>query len=282
MKEFTVRENTDLKTFTDNTYAQGSFWFRPLLKKRDIRVNGKKVDKNIPVYVGDVVSYYLPKDKEEKPAFYRVYEDENVLIVDKESGVNSEAVYAALQKEGARFIHRLDRNTKGLLVFAKTEEAEKELLLLFKERKVEKTYHAVVCGEVYPPHAILTAYLKKNAEQSAVKIYDDEGRGEKIVTEYTLLETKDGLSRLSIRLHTGKTHQIRAHTAHIGYPVLGDTKYGDERYNEKYAATRQFLVAKSLRVVSDGALAYLKDQTFFSRFDCAFPTAKGEREQDDE
>ena len=138
MKEFTVREEIDLKTFTDNTYAQGSFWFRALLKNKDIRVNGKKTDKNIPLKAGDVVSYYLSYDKEKTPAFFEIYADENILVIDKESGVNSEAVYSALEEKGARFIHRLDRNTKGLIVFALNDETEKELLCLFKQRQIEK------------------------------------------------------------------------------------------------------------------------------------------------
>lgn len=85
-----------LKEFTDNTYAQGSFFWHYLLKNREIKVNGKKTGENVPLAAGDRVEYYLSPKQEEKPAFYIVYEDENVLVADKESGVNSEAVFAAL------------------------------------------------------------------------------------------------------------------------------------------------------------------------------------------
>lgn len=275
MKEFTVREEIDLKTFTDNTYAQGSFWFRALLKNKDIRVNGKKTDKNIPLKAGDVVSYYLSYDKEKTPAFYEVYADENILVIDKESGVNSEAVYSALEEKGARFIHRLDRNTKGLIVFALNDETEKELLCLFKQRQIEKKYHAVVCGEVKDEKKTLTAYLLKNPEKATVKVVDEKTKGaETIITEYKKLDVKNGFSLLEITLHTGKTHQIRAHMSHIGHPVLGDTKYGNRVENERFSLSRQQLIAKELEIFSDGILAYLKGKKFISRFTCEIPQNK--------
>ncbi len=275
MKEFTVRENGDLKTFTDNVYAQGSFWFRALLKKKDIRVNGRKTDRNVPVYKGDTVRYYLTAEQENTPAFHLVYEDGNLMIVDKESGVNSEAVFSALQERGARFIHRLDRNTQGLIVFALNDETERELLRLFQEREIEKRYHAVVCGEVKETEKTLTAYLIKDAQKAKVRILDEKRTGaEKIVTEYQMIERANGFSLLEIRLHTGKTHQIRAHMSHIGYPVLGDAKYGLDGVNRAFSATRQYLVAKSLAFRSDGLLAYLNGKIFLSRFDCKIPDRK--------
>ena len=272
VKEFTVREESDLKTFTDNVYAQGSFWFRTLLKKKDIRVNGQKTDRNVPVYKGDIVRYYLTSEQDNTPAFHSVYEDGNLLIVDKESGVNSEAVFSALEKRGARFIHRLDRNTKGLIVFALNDETERELLRLFKEREIEKRYLAVVCGEVKETEKTLTAYLVKDSQNAKVRVLDEKiAGGEKIVTEYKTLERANGFSLLEIRLHTGKTHQIRAHMSHIGYPVLGDAKYGLDGVNRAFSATRQSLVAKSLTFHSNGILAYLNGRTFYSRFDCQIP-----------
>lgn len=271
MLQFFVDKKQTLKEFTDAHYAQASFCFRALLKAKEIKVNGKKTGDNVTVNVGDIVQYYLTKKQEEKTAFYTVYEDENVLVIDKESGVNSEAVHAALVRkygEKCRFIHRLDRNTCGLMMFAFGDETEQALLRAFKQKNVQKIYHALCVGTLANKQAVLSAYLKKDEDKALVKVFDDKKPGlEEIITEYQVLEERAGLSKVEITLHTGKTHQIRAHMAHIGNPVLGDMKYGNEAENKRRNATRQMLVAKSLCVHLEGAWSYLNEKNFVSRFD---------------
>ena len=263
MKEFTVREDTTLKTFTDNYYAQASFCFRTLLKAREIRVNGARVSADMPLKQGDIVRYFLTPKQESRAAFSVVYEDGNVIVADKESGVNSEAVFSALCERGETyFIHRLDRNTAGLLVFAKNAEAEGELLSAFRDRRVEKIYLARVVGCPKEKHAVCTAYLKKDAAVSRVRV-SSKPVGEKIITEYEVVERGE-TSLLHVTLHTGKTHQIRAHLAFLGCPIVGDEKYGDGAYNRAHNAVRQKLVAKRLTLHCTGALAYLDGRSFLS------------------
>ena len=263
MKEFTVREDTTLKTFTDNFYAQASFCFRTLLKAREIRVNGARVSADMPLKQGDIVRYFLTPKQESRAAFSVVYEDGNVIVADKESGVNSEAVFSALGERGETyFIHRLDRNTAGLLVFAKNAGAEGELLSAFRDRRVEKIYLARVVGCPKEKHAVCTAYLKKDAAVSRVRV-SSKPVGEKIITEYEVVEGGE-TSLLRVTLHTGKTHQIRAHLAFLGYPIVGDEKYGDGAYNRAHNAVRQKLVAKRLTLHCAGALAYLDGRSFLS------------------
>ncbi|MBR2646812.1 MAG: RluA family pseudouridine synthase [Clostridia bacterium] len=264
-----------LKEFTENNYAQASFFWNYLLKNKEIKVNGQRVSANVPLFAGDVVCYYLAKKQEEKAAFYTVYKDENVWLVDKESGVNSEAVFAALLREQTAkgetcyFIHRLDRNTRGLLAFALNEETESALLQAFKQRQIEKKYHALCYGMFPKKTDVLTAYLKKNGEKALVQVFDEPKSGaEKIVTEYAVLRVnEDGTTQTEVTLHTGKTHQIRAHLAHVGCPIVGDMKYGNTAKNKEMNAARQCLVAKELHFFLDGALAYLNEKTFTSRFD---------------
>ena len=274
MIECKVEQAGRLKEFTDNHCAQASFFFARLLKNKDVKVNGKKVATDVWLEKGDVVSYYLTAKQEAMAAFYPVYEDEKVCVVDKESGVNSEAVYAALLRTGEYyFVHRLDRNTKGLLIFAKTPSVERELLDAFRAHAINKTYYAVCVGVPVQERAMLTAYLKKDGERAQVRVFDAPSIGaETIVTEYCTIEAKDGFSKLKIRLHTGKTHQIRAHMAHLGCPVLGDMKYGNTAKNKECGAARQYLVAKHLAFHFTGELSYLNERAFSSRFDVEIPS----------
>ncbi len=268
MLTLTVEEAQSLKQFTENNYAQASFCWTYLLKNKEIKVNGKKVRSDVYLQSGDVVSYFLTPKQQAKKAFSILYQDELILVADKESGVNSEAVYASIKREREiYFIHRLDRNTQGLLIFAKTPDCERALLNAFKERKVEKLYHALCVGEITPPEETLTAYLKKNEKTATVQVFDEPKNGaEKIITEYRTLWCKKGISKIEIRLHTGKTHQIRAHFAHIGNPVLGDMKYGDKQINQRFSRTRQCLVAKRL-TLSLPEFPELDGKTFASGFD---------------
>lgn len=262
MKRYIADEKTDLKTFTDNTCPQASFVFRALLKAREIRVNGEKVSENVTLERGDEVRYFLTPSQEAKRAFSVVYEDEQILVADKESGVNSEAVF---RETGLFPVHRLDRNTAGILLLAKSEAAQRALLSAFRERRAEKIYHALVVGRPEKTHAVERAYLVKDAASSLVKISSSPVPfAEPIVTEYELLEPRGEESLLKVTLHTGKTHQIRAHLAFLGHPVVGDGKYGDAAYNRSRHAARQKLVAKSLTLRPGGILSYLDGKTFLS------------------
>ncbi len=264
MKKYVVREESSLKDFTDNVCAQASFCFRALLKNKEIKVNGKKTGENILLRAGDEVCYYLTKAQEEKTSYTVLYEDESILVADKESGVHSEAVFSSLCERGETyFIHRLDRNTSGLIAFAKTKEAEQALKCAFSERRAEKVYHAIVAGTMPRPRDVLRAYLQKDADKAFVRI-SASPRGEEIITEYETLENRGETSLIKVILHTGKTHQIRAHLAYIGNPVLGDEKYGNRALNRKYGATRQRLLAKELSFSMQGKFSYLNGITFLS------------------
>ncbi len=212
---------------------------------------------------GDEVSYYLTPAEEAIKVYGVLYEDDNVLVIDKESGVNSEAIFFSLAPQGYRPVHRLDRNTEGVMILAKNEAAEEELLSCFQKRRVKKEYLALVFGHGMPKHAVERAYLEKDAHAKRVTVRA-QGRGDAIETEFQTLEERGETTLLLVTLHTGKTHQIRAHLAFLGYPVVGDEKYGDHAANRKFHAARQRLLSKRLVLWSEGSLTYLSGREFVS------------------
>ncbi len=238
-----------------------------LIRDKDVKVNGKRINADVMLNVGDVVQiYYIPKGTAK---YLEVYSDDNILVVDKKSGWTAEEVFADLsQSQGeVYFIHRLDRNTAGLMVFARNQNAESELLAGFKKRTFIKTYRAQVYGVPKAKSALLTAYLKKNADTSTVRVYDYQVDGSvQIKTEYKVLSSTDDTSELEVNLLTGKTHQIRAHLAHIGHFIIGDGKYGNNAINKQKKAKTQRLLAYSLTLHFEdkSPLAYLDSKTFFS------------------
>lgn len=268
MKKFTAKEDTNLKDFTNSTYPQGSFAFLSLLKKGDIRVNGVKRRSNCAVSAGDEITYYTTAAQENKPSHTVVYADENILVADKFAGVSSEALFCELyEKHGCLPVHRLDRNTCGLIVLAKTAAAQNLLENAFKQRAVEKIYMCLVANKFKNNKDVLTAYLKKNADEGTVRVYSGPAEGRvRIITEYEVIEKHGDYALVRVTLHTGKTHQIRAHLAHIGCPVLGDAKYGNFALNKKYNLSRQILVAYRLSFNLSDGLSYLNGKTFTSNF----------------
>ncbi len=267
MKTFKVTEDTNLKDFTDSVYPQGSFCLAALLRGNDVKVNGARTGVNVALRRGDEVVYYTTSKQEEKPSHNPVYEDENVYIADKFSGVSSEGLFCELCGKGEFYaVHRLDRNTQGLIVYAKNKLAEGELLSAFREGKIHKTYYAVCKNAFRQKNAKLTAYLVKEGDK--VKVYPSPRAGAlTAVTEYSVEEERGDTALVKINLHTGRTHQIRAHMAFIGCPVLGDEKYGDRELNKKYSAKRQRLTAKYISFGLDGGLGYLNGKSFVSAFD---------------
>ena len=218
-----------------------------LIRNKDVKVNSKRVSKDVLVAIDDFIEVYY---NGEERSYTPVFNECGVLVFNKPPTITSEDFELLLQKTfgDIKLCHRLDRNTSGLLVFARDNKAYEELLLAFKNRTVDKYYMAEVYGKLAVKKARLTAYLYKDAENSQVIIYDSFVKGsQKIITEYEVIKESEKTSVLSVKLITGKTHQIRAHLAHVGHFIVGDGKYGDIKINKSLNIKRQKLTAYKLK-----------------------------------
>ena len=251
--------------------------------RRDVKLDGKRVRPDVRVGSGQKIELFC---MEQNTALIDVvYEDEDVLLVNKRAGMSvepDEKGGVTLTDLAAQHVrqanpeapapvacHRLDNQTCGLLLMAKNARSEAILTRAFKERTMDKRYICLVRGMMKPPSATCRAYLLKDAKAARVTILDDAVRGARpIITEYETLESGP-VSRLLVHLVTGRTHQIRAHMAALGHPLLGDDVYGDRAFNRQQKVQgRLCLCAAELTLQTGGELPQLDGRTF--RVKCPF------------
>ncbi len=227
------------------------------LRKKDIKLNGKRINTNEIVHFNDELTLYITDDilngSSQEVQISTIYEDDNIVIFNKPTQLEvvGENSLTSIMKKNYEFLepcHRIDRNTMGLVLYAKNEFSHKFLLDKFKSFEIEKHYIACCYGKA-KQLANLNAYLFKDSKKSIVYISDEpKSHFVKIKTSYKLINynTASNLSLLDVTLHTGRTHQIRAHLAHCGLPILGDGKYGSYEINRRFKVYSQMLCSYSI------------------------------------
>ena len=285
MKKLIVNKKYDGKKLNkfllDNIPNLSYGLFSNTLRKKDIKINGKRINKDINIFEGDEVLVYISDDllnnlNSSKNDLKIIFEDDNILLIDKPpcievTGNNSLTTLIHQRYCNSSFkpmpCHRLDRNTTGLVLFAKNQESLDILFDKFRKHEIEKHYFALVYGHPNVDYKRNEAYLFKDNKKSMVYISNVPKKGYvKIITSFKVLEKyNNNTSLLDVNIETGKTHQIRAHLAYLGYPIIGDGKYGKNEINKKFCKKIQMLCSYKITFSfsSDSSiLNYLNNKTF--------------------
>ena len=305
MKEFTIGKN-DAGPRLDRWLAKTlPLLPGPLAQKyirlKRVKVNGKGSQRDVRLQVGDLLQLYIndeffdqPREDNAflavfKPKLDIVYEDENLMLLNKRPGLLCHAdehekvntlithiqAYLYQKKEWnprdehsftPALCNRIDRNTGGIVMAAKNAETLRILNQKIKDREIAKFYLAIIHGKMTPPQGKLEGFLLKDENKAQVKVFHRPVPGGKsAATLYKTLKVNRGLSLVECELLTGRTHQIRAQFAASGHPLLGDGKYGRERDNKQYGRSFQALYSYKLEFTfptDAGILEYLRGKVF--------------------
>ena len=272
------------------------------IRLKKIKVNRKRAENNQILIEGDTVQCFLAEEFFEKkltessfenitPRLDIVYEDENIILLNKRPGVsvhedekgstntlithiqaylygNGEYDPKSEQSFAPALCNRIDRNTGGIVIAAKNAEALRVMNEKIKNREIDKFYLAAVHGTPRPEEATIRAHLLKDDKNNIVRVYDKNPpkAAKEIITKYKVIAKNGDSSLIEVELLTGRTHQIRAHMAHIGHPLVGDGKYGVNREDRargyKYQALYSYRLKFSFSKESETILDYLNGKEF--------------------
>lgn len=259
------------KLLADRYSSFSRTYFQKLIEDGFVLLNDKPVKKRVAPEVGDEIEVFFQYPPEislspENIPLDILFEDEHLIAVNKPAGMvvhpapghwNGTFVNALLAhcqdlieiSDPLRpgIVHRLDKDTSGILIAAKTTLTHQQLVRMFSLRQIQKTYLAICVG--HPPNTVVNAPIGRHPTQRKEMAVVSPDRGKTAITQIQTLAFNHAISLVRARPETGRTHQIRVHLKHIGYPVLGDSTYGSARCNELFKAERQLLHAYQLSFV---------------------------------
>ena len=267
LKHIATRDGR-LSTFLKQELGLSTGLMNKLKWSEKLYVNGIPQHADFSVKVGDVITADLDEPKPEYPAedgeFTILYEDDHILVVDKPAGMlihpsrsrltgtlaNRVVGYYERTGQSCAFhpITRLDRDTFGIVLLAKNAHIHGILNTFHAEDKIQKTYHALVYGGPKEDSGIIDAPIARRELPSLLRYVNQDGKPSRTV--FTVLERNADTTKLALRPITGRTHQLRVHCAHMGYPIIGDPQYGSEASmarSTELGVYSQLLCAKSLR-----------------------------------
>ena len=266
LKHIATREGR-LSTFLKQELGLSTGLMNRLKWSEKLYVNGIPRHADFQIQIGDVITADLDEPEPEYPAedgaFTIIYEDDHILVVDKPAGMLIHPSRSRLtgtlanrvlgyyrrtgQKCAFHPITRLDRDTFGIVLLAKNAHIHGILNQFHAEDKIQKTYHALVFGGPDADTGVIDAPIARRPLPSLLRYVNCDGKPSR--TEYSVLDRKNGITKLALHPITGRTHQLRVHCAYMGYPILGDPQYGSEesqKLSEELGLTSQLLCAKRL------------------------------------
>lgn len=258
-----------------NRYEIGFPLVQKLIRSKSIKINAKNISKPVKLMEGDEIEVFADlksRNINEKPRAFiaqrkideflslKIYEDDNIFAIDKPSGLavqgrslerpSIDDILYNLKKDGKRLylVHRIDRDTSGVLILAKNKQAAAMLTDHFKNKTIRKTYLALLNGNLQKNEGVIDIPLKKKRINGMEKVYPDQVNGDRAISKFRLLKNYDDYCLVELSPITGRTHQLRVHCKEIGHAIIGDFKYGGKKVIRKEVANRLCLHAVKVEI----------------------------------